>query len=312
MYINQAENSKAVQRLASESNPTVTTQGDSFNSLLEGILAPLGKQQISEEELFASIIHERIHSLKGEEAAAEYSNALNTGQQARANAPGFSMEELARETLSSLVESGVVSQQEAETINAQAFKAAQLDNNLGALYDHLGGDNDDTVAVANIESALLSAKNAVAEFAADDNSPGSLSLRVGNTGRPDLILSISEDGSYTLPTGHSAPISAPGSDLIDPDPTKTPKSKVFEAISSLDNRLTLMLPSQLKSKIDDVILRDMNGNILESGEVIGEDEYGRAKYSFSQPGTDYPKHLTVEVQLTSGMKKIYSIPDASV
>jgi len=316
MYISGTGNSKAVQRLASESDPIVTTQdssqSDSFNALLEGILAPLGKQEVSEEELFASVIHERIHSSKGAEAATEYADALSTGRQARSTAPRFSMEELARESLSSLVESGTISQQEAETINAQAFKASQLDNNLGALYDHIGGDNDPTIAVANLEEAISSAQEMVTKLNSGDINPGTLNLGIGNTGRPNIILEVLENGSYKLPGSESNSITPPDSEGDEPAIVQPPKSKIFEAISSLDNRLTLMLPSQLKSKIEEVILRDMNGNILESGEVLGEDEHGRPKYAFSQPGADYPKHLTVEVQLSGGMKKIYSVPDASV
>ena len=110
---------------------------------------------ISEEALFASIVEERIQTLKGAEAASKYTSEFSTAQMAVARPDGvFSREEAAKMALTALRSGGVLTSQEADKIYSESFTAAQLDGNTDLLYDDRGGPNDPTIATANFATAL--------------------------------------------------------------------------------------------------------------------------------------------------------------
>ena len=70
------------------------------------------------------------------------------------------VEDAARAALNDLFRLEVLSLDEAESIHAQSFQAAQLDNNNSALYDSLGS----TMAVTMVELALKSSSGMISAF----------------------------------------------------------------------------------------------------------------------------------------------------
>jgi hypothetical protein len=314
MYVNGSQNNKTFQGVTTRSAETVTTQDNEsasdFGSILSGILSPLGKESISEEELFAGVIQARIKATKGDEAASEYASALAAEKSANSGNRRFSVEEAARGVLSQLQEDGTLTEAEATTIHAESFKAAQLDDNKEALYDDKGGPTDPTIAIAKLEAALLSARTVMEEIESGDANPGQLGLDIGNTGLPSIRVKIMDDGTFGLPNSEDS--SKAVNKIGESEPLDGPEGFLFKPVSDTTGNLVILLPHALKEQVESVILKNSAGEVLDQGNDGGYGNGDRQHFRFSKPGSEYPEQLTVEVKLEGGQKKVYLIEDPSL
>ncbi|OGI11971.1 MAG: hypothetical protein A2Y40_06725 [Candidatus Margulisbacteria bacterium GWF2_35_9] len=147
--------------LSSSSSSIESSYGSSI-SLLSEITGSDSTGSINEEQLFASLIYDRIKSSKGEAAAEEY-KALLLEALANNTTDGYTyVEKSAGEALSQMVDAGYLTTEEAEIINSQAFQSAQLDDNLNELWDSQG----DTVSTSSVSSA---SESSIAKLLLFDN-----------------------------------------------------------------------------------------------------------------------------------------------
>ena len=139
---------------ASDQTPDVAAHPE-LVSFLNSLIGGAGVASVNEEQLFASIIYDRIASTKGEDLAREYDALLDTKMAEHTRADGFVyIEEAARAALKDLESSGTLTTEEAETIHAQAFQAAQLDDNTSVLWDSRGTTMSATPTATAMEKVL--------------------------------------------------------------------------------------------------------------------------------------------------------------
>ena len=120
-------------------------------SFLHELTGNANPATVDEEQLFASIIYDRIAATKGESMASEYDALLDAKMLDHTRSDGFIfIEDAARSALREMESSGKLTSSEAETIHSQAFQAAQLDDNTAALYDSRG----ETMSVAPTATAM--------------------------------------------------------------------------------------------------------------------------------------------------------------
>jgi hypothetical protein len=288
--------------------PPPAAQSD-FDTLLKGMLKPDSANKVSEEELFAGLAYERIHSLKGKEAADKYKTALESAQAALRKPDGYvPHEQAALNALTSLTADGVLTAAEGDTVYAQAFAGAQLDSNTGVLFDNRGGPNDPTMAVAAMEAALITAKALVTGF--DDSS---------KTADPRSLNGASPTGSRGVgapPTSLNSSVPASGAATpVTPSGQTVDGSGGFlwKPVSVNQGTLAVLLPPELTGSINALKLLDANGAIVEEGRFTsdGTGEGGRTKYSFNRTGAEYGDNLTVRVELADGTVRTWGIPDGS-
>ncbi len=249
-----------------------------------GRLLPSDKQEVSEEELFAAILAERIAALKGKEAADKFKEFLETSKSELRRADGFvPVEDAANKALSRMVKEGILTSKERDTVYKSAFRAAQLDDNLEALYDNRGSEGDPTIATAPREKALRTAEELLAKI-----EEGKINL--------DNEVKSSSDEKVVTPSGGT--VDGSGGFL-------------FKPVSDSNGKLVVLLPAKISSSVVDVILKDENGEKVEEGKFSGIANGDRAHFRFRKPGRDYPKNLTVEIRLKSGRVIKYFIPDPS-
>lgn len=276
-----------------------------FDSVLTRILSPLGAEEISEEELFAGIMQERISQLKGEEAGTKFSEKLAAKKSELARPDGVvSAEEAARAAMEAMVADGTVTEAEAASIHAQSFKAAQLDDNKEALFDNRGGPGDPTIAMAKLEAALLSARTVIEKIDSGEEAAGELGLDIGNTGLPNIKVTTMEDGTMT---GTSSTIGT----AEEGNPMDGAEGFLFKPISESNGNLVVLLPAALSKQIESVVLKDSEDNELEQGTATGIANGDREHFRFSKPGGEYPENLIVEAKLKDGSLKTYKIADPS-
>jgi hypothetical protein len=270
--------------LASVSNAAVTqkSSGDksAFQQMLNSMLQTDSGGQVNEEQLFSAIINERLTTQAGEDAASEYRKMFAEFQQEMQRADGYiPVEDAANMALEGLVEKGMISQEQFETVQNQAFTAAQIDGNSNALYDSRGT----TVAVTLINMALQSAEetiNGLADGTITPSGYGTVSDSVSKAG----------EGNGTFVGGDGF---------------------LYKPVSESNGNLVILLPSSMQGSVASINLLDGAGNSLETGQSYGPYDDGRPLFRFGRTGAAYPDNLTVQVNLSSGDVKEYTIPDSA-
>ncbi|RIL08577.1 MAG: hypothetical protein DCC75_08535, partial [Proteobacteria bacterium] len=166
---------RAVRRRSSASEDVKDTESEgdkssekaAFEVYLRSITSASGENSVSEEELFAALVQDRIKELKGDEALAKYQEYLADTKASHTRADGFvGWEKAARLALKQLRDDGTLTKEEADKIHSEAFDGAQLDDNKDALFDSRGGPGDPTVAVAKRDDAMQNAQARLVDFAA--------------------------------------------------------------------------------------------------------------------------------------------------
>lgn len=148
---------------ASDETDSATNYSGSIESTLRGILSATGKTTVDEERLQHGI----NYCLLKQQSASTAAFYKKTFEQCMAAGGSHACaEEAAASALAACVSSGKISRVDAEEINGVSFRAAQLDNHLDMLFDDHGGESDNTIATAKIDTAV---KKAVAALAGIEN-----------------------------------------------------------------------------------------------------------------------------------------------
>ncbi|MBX7137826.1 MAG: hypothetical protein K1X83_07560 [Oligoflexia bacterium] len=278
-------------------------KGSGFEALFKSLIIPDAADSLSEEELFAGVARDRIAALKGDEAASKYDDALESAKSRLKKPDGFvSFEEAGKAALIELRSAGVLSAEEADQVYSESFAASQLDDNKEALYDGRGGGADKTVATDAIDKALAAAQLYLEQLTGGSQKAPSRSL---DEGTPNKAKSASPGGVAASNVSDAT---------FKPEGTKFDGQNgfLFKPEASSDGKLAILAPESLLKIVDSVVLKDENGEEIETGRSISfGDDGSREKFSFNKAGGEYPKNLKVEVRLTNGKIWSYEIPDPS-
>jgi hypothetical protein len=270
-----------------------STDVSDFEAHLRQFL-PTGAAEINEEELYSSLVGERIAFLKSDEIAAQYQEALSAAKGEHTRADGYVfVEDATNSAIEKLVADGVLTAEEAGSVKDQAFMAAQLDGNAEALYDGRGSGEDPTIAVESMETALIAAQAMLLKL--NDN--------------PELATG--EAVADPNAAGGTGGITVAAGETKEGNPSDGQEGFLFKPESESNGNLVVLLPAEFTGSITDLILKDAEGNEIERGTLSGVTNGGRDTFRFTKPGGDYPENLTVEMKLDSGGTVTYSIPDPS-
>jgi len=282
--IQETEDPAVVTDSSAEENSQATQT--SFSDILSDFLPQDTGQEINEEQLFSTIIAERLEGMKGSDAVESYQDSFEKHMSEMTYSNGYvPVEDAARAALGDLVDQGVLTMDEAESIHAQSFQAAQLDDNPNALYDSLGS----TIAVSMVEMALESSGEMLAAFDSGEKDAGKMSL------------------SYQQDSGIAPATSAAG-ESGQVTNTTIGGGFLYKPVSESDGNLVVLLPSSMSGSVSEVSILDSNGEILDQGRGLGDYDDGRPLFRFSSPGSDYPENITVAALMTNGEEYTYSIP----
>lgn len=299
-------------------------QADSFEATIGALLRPNAEGAVHEEELFASLVSERLNTTVSPDAAKAYQTALQERIGALTRPDGsVPVEQAAIEALKQVRDQGLVTPQQADQVYSQAFAAAQLDGNTEALFDDRGSDTDPTIATGDFAQALASAKEKVAAFdsgavqapsrsleeaaptggaqsgqagAAGQNSTGEGTSP--ETGRPEATPADRPAGTRPGATNESAK----------PNPTER-KGFLWKPESDKDGKLVVLLPTELAKDARSVIVRDVNGDVVASGKPSGIGNGNRAHFRFDRSGRDFEGPVTVEATLVDGSTRNFRVKD---
>ncbi len=268
---------------------TENSSGSSFDDFMKSALGATGKNQVSEEELFASLIEQRLNELSPE-AASFYAGERTKLQASMTKPNGYvPVEEAALKALNSTVASGQITEEDGARINGEAFAGAQLDDDLENLFDDRGGDGDTTIAVASIDEAMAKLK-----LFMDGMKSGTLT----STDRP---LSAGATGGQLTNSGGSSEtggIPGSGSSISGSQAIDGSGGFVWKPVSESDGNLVVLLPTELKGLISKVEIHSSlppsEASKLAEGKFSGDDDNGeRPHYRFPNPGSEYGDNVHV-------------------
>lgn len=271
---------------------TGNSQGD-FDATLKALLSPDKSNKVSEEELFSALVQERLKKTKGESTLSEFNTLFESAKKRLQKPDGFvPLEDATKEALKGLRDTQKISKEEADSIFSQAFAGAQLDQNKDALYDNRGGPNDPTMAVAEMEQALLLSGALIGKFDA------------GTEAAPVRSLATPSNSSASIGTG------VPGSGVINGSEASG-AGFLFKPVSESDGKLVVLLPPRLAGLVSGLALVGPNGEVIETGRYTGNGNGGRDHYRFSRSGGQYSDGVMVQATLATGELVRYTIRETS-
>lgn len=292
-------------------NPNIEVQdqpneidSEGFLDFMKEALTAHGKDQVSEEEIFASLLEQRLGD-SSPEAAAYFATAREKQVNLLRRADGYvNMEEASIRALRNTVEEGHIEAAEAEKIFGEAFMGAQLDDNLEELWDDRGSASDPTIAVAAVEEALLKLEMFI-ESLKNGEEFESRSLNLGSTG----AASASGHSSSSIQSVSSAGIKSEGS-----QPLNANTGFLWKPTSESDNKLVVLLPQALRGLVNRVEIHSSlppsDGTRIAEGRFAGDTMNGnRAHFRFDKPGSSYGQNVHVVAHKNDGSILHWDISD---
>ena len=86
-----------------------------------------------------------------------------------------------------------------------------------------------------------------------------------------------------------------------------PNGFLFKPRSDSDGKAVVLMPARLTGKIDHVVLKSPDGQVIEKGRFSGVANGDRAHFRFSKPGGAYPPGTIVEVRLDDGSTRQWKL-----
>jgi hypothetical protein len=286
---------------SSNTDGVVKTGG--FEDFMKSALTGMGKSEVSEEELFASLIEQRLGEVSPEAAefySAEKAKLMTSMAKPNGHIP---MEDVALQALNATVASGKITEADGTRINGEAFMGAQLDSDMENLFDDKGGENDPTKAVASVDEAMNKLKLFMDSMKAGTLKSEARPLGVGATGS-QLLSSASASATASGEIGSGA---VGGSQNMD-----GPGGFVWKPESDSDGNLVVLLPTELRGHIGKVEIHSSlpptEATKLGEGKFSGDEDNGaRPHFRFSKPGKEYGDNIHVVAYKNDGTTATWAI-----
>lgn len=274
--------------------PESNKEVDSFIAFLQKSLGKSGPAEVHEEELYSSIIAQRLEK-ESPEALAHYQKMVTEYSSSMARADGWvPMEDVAKLALKSVVAEGLVTNEKAEMINAEAFQGAQLDANLEMLFDGRG----DTKAVLGADEAMFKVKEFLAKVDSGEIKITGLSLETpsnqGHVSGKEIMTGKGVEGAEGI-AGAEGPLS------------EKQIRFTWKHISDKDGNLAILLPTMLNGLVKSVKIYSEDGELIETGGYSKHTGDNRAVYRFDEPGKEYGRNVDVVVTKKNGEELVYRV-----
>jgi hypothetical protein len=234
-----------------------------------------------DEERFQHVLVQYLLQDEAPEGAALYRNTFRTLRER-----GISTEEAVQGALQKIVSAGLISKQHAERINGLTFRAAQLDDNLEALYDDRGSATDPTIATASGEEA---------------------------TKKAQTVLSAASRGEITVTPKALRGATPPHGVASRPVPTSG--EFLWKPRSERDGKLVVLLPSSHTGTVLSAAIHSelppSEEHLIEKGAFTGDTHNnGRAHFRFSKSGDRYPNGIYLVATLSNGKQLAFPIKNS--
>lgn len=274
--------------------PESGKEADPFIAFLQKSLGKSGPAEVHEEELYSSLIAQRLEK-ESPEALAHYQQMVAEYSNSMARSDGYvPMEDVARYALKSVASKGLVSAERADMINAEAFQGAQLDANLEMLFDGRG----DTRAVLGADEAMFRVREFIAKI---DSGEIKLDARSVNTPSNQGHISGKDIMNGKAVEGAEGFLGAEG--VLSEKQIRF----TWKHISDKDGNLAILLPTMLNGLVKSVKIYNEDGELLEKGDYSKQTMDSRAVYRFNQPGKEYGRNVDVVVTKKNGEELVYRV-----
>lgn len=290
----------------------VNGAGDAFSSsgfseFMKNSLTSYGKEMISEEDLFAALVEQRLGDVS-DEAAGMYAKEFEKEKASIRRGDGYiNMEKAAVSALRNVVESGMIDETEGDRIYSEAFMGAQLDDNHDELWDDRGSASDPTMAVSSIEEAMMKVEMFMNGLNSGEIELVERSMIQGSTGESRVNglgsnnTGLSETASIATSNGNIKPQSLDGGGGF-----------LWKPVSESDKKLVVLLPEELRGMINRVEIHSSlppsEATKLANGRFAGDTMNGnRPHFRFEKPGSSYGNDVHVVAYHNDGSMYTWDI-----
>ncbi len=87
---------------------------------------------------------------------------------------------------------------------------------------------------------------------------------------------------------------------------------LFKPRSDSDGKAVVLMPEKLTGRIEHVVLKSPDGQVIEKGRFSGVANGDRAHFRFSRPGGAYPPGTIVEVRLDDGSTRQWKLTNPAL
>lgn len=284
----------------SEPKKAISVSTD-FSDFMKKVMTPRDQGQVSEEDLFAAIMEQRVTKESAEAGEFFKTKRLELMETMRSPSGFVPMEDLAKAVMREVVAAGHLTEEKAKQIHGESFRAAQLDDNLDALYDHLGGADDVTMATAQFDEALEKAYDIFEQI-----DKGELKVDPAELDRP----SNTKTSSAVVASGIPRHLT-PGTVYVD-----GADGFLWKPESESDGHLLVLMPQRLKDQVKRVEIHSSlpptPENLLATHEkMTGYHAGNRGKFRFDRHGAEFGKDIYVVAYKTDGTTENWKIEDGS-
>lgn len=270
-----------------------STAYQDFSAKLTKVAVPDAQGKIHEEQMQFTLVYYFL-SKRDEKLAQKYLAIYD--DIISSFAANVSPEDAVKAALKVMVSNGQLSTEEAEKINGLSFRAAQLDDNLTALYDNRGSESDETIAAYPLQEALVKAFENIEAIDQGTITAAPRSLDAPSNVAPQLNSAADKTG-----TAESAHDGAGGF--------------LWKPVSESDGKLAVLLPSSLTGQIISLEIfataPAAGVTAIDQGRFVGNTNGNRATFRFNKSGGEYPDGCYVVAQLKNGETRSFHIADSS-
>lgn len=293
MKVEKASRNRAHR--AERRSAQAVTPGSDFASVLDTTIAAEESKGPSEEEIFASLVKDRVKESQSVDAIKKFEERVEKHKKILTKITGEASEERATKfALRDLTRRGLVTKDVASEMYSMAFNAAQLDDESDALaakptppdLRRAGGGSSDVLASAR--DLMVNYVGGTAKFSMRNVGEGTRKSKAD-----DAVVVA---GDAVTPNGTSVD----GHDGF-----------LFKPVSDNNGNLVILAPADLTGKVASVVVKDADGNVVEEGSEGGVGNGGRQHFRYNRPGASFGANSVVEIRLSDGTARQYLIPDPS-
>ncbi len=286
--ISQVSEDNSINTVGLEASKETLKKGTDpdFSKMMYALLNKQESDSVNEEELFSATIESKLKDLN-EEAASYFKEQKEALTSSLTREDGYiPVEEIANKALKNTLEAKKISKEYAEKIKGESFIAAQLDDNLNALFDSRGSENDNTIATSKVSEALLKLEQNLKKIKDGETPSKPLSLdETSNT--ESAAQSLDGEGGF-----------------------------LWKPVSEGDGKLVVLLPTELRGKIDRAeihsALPPSEETKIEEGRFSGDSTNGnRPHFRFDKEGSGYGNDIYLVCYKDDGSYLSWSIEDGA-
>lgn len=264
-------------------------------------LPPRQRRTVSQNELYAALLHQNLSSLKPELAqrfAVQFKRTLHSSHASNPERAVFSS---ATQTLRRFLQAGELSRKEFNAVRAYALGKARLDGKCEDLAAALAGNPSKTAPKMEIGAAI---EKSLGHLPANQDE-----VRAFHTRNTKILRTERQTANHTSHKARPAAQAVSSTAAGGAHASTGPAHFLWKPISESNGNLVILLPASLSGQVESVEVLSPDGKVLATGRYTGRFSDGRPIFRFDRPGASFQPGCSVQITGAGGAVQRIAISD---